>query len=124
MTLVDTSVWVDFFRGGDQHLASLLTEPGMVCHPMIIGELACGNLPNRAFALRRLRNLQQAQVIDDDALLNFIDRHNLYGRGVGYVDTHLPASSLLGNTRWLWTRDKRLNKAAAELGVAYVPPVQ
>ena len=101
MTLVDTSVWIDFIRDGDQHLASLLTGRGMVCHPMIIGELACGNLPKRAFALRRLRNLQQAQVIDDNVLLNFIEQHNLYGRGVGYVDTHPLASSLLGNTRWL-----------------------
>lgn len=124
MILVDTSVWIDFYRGGDQHLASLLTGPSLVCHPMIIGELASGNLPNRAFTLRRLRNLQQAQVIDDNVLLNFIEQHNLYGRGVGYVDTHLLASSLLGNTRWLWTRDNRLNKIAAELGASYLPPIQ
>ena len=96
----------------------------MLCHPMIVGELACGNLPERAFALRRLRNLQQAQLVDDDTLLTFIEQHKLHGRGIGYVDTHLLASAKLGNARWLWTRDKRLNAAAADLGVAYPAPDQ
>ena len=89
---------------------------------MIVGELACGNLPERAFALRRLKNLQQTQVVDETNLLSFIERKKLFGRGIGYVDTHLLASVSLGNARWLWTRDKRLHAAAEGLGVAYDAP--
>ncbi len=43
MILVDTSVWVSHFREGNAGLATLLTNGEVVCHPFIIGELACGN---------------------------------------------------------------------------------
>ena len=122
MILVDTSIWIDFFRGTDKQLIGFLSSPGMLCHPMIVAELACGNLPDRAFALRRLKNLQQTQVVDETNLLNFVERKKLFDRGIGYVDTHLLASVSLGNARWLWTRDKRLYAAAADLGVAYAAP--
>ena len=59
--LVDTSVWVDFLRSGDPNLASLLKNtPGqnrVVIHPMIIGELACGNLKNRESLLKLWNSL-------------------------------------------------------------------
>ncbi len=121
MILVDTSIWIDFFRGNDQELVTLLQSSSMLCHPMIVGELACGTLPNRSFGLRRLRNLRQAQLVDDSTLLAFIEQHKLYGRGIGYVDNHLLASAMLGDARWLWTRNKRLNAAADDLGVSYQP---
>ena len=121
MILVDTSIWIDFFRGNDQELVTLLKSSSMLCHPMIVGELACGTLPNRSFGLRRLRNLRQAQLVDDSTLLAFIEQHKLYGRGIGYVDNHLLASAMLGDARWLWTRNKRLNAAADDLGVSYQP---
>jgi len=38
--LVDTSVWMDFLRSGEQVLKSLLNSNRVVMHPMIIGELA------------------------------------------------------------------------------------
>ena len=44
MVLVDTSVWVSHLRQGDAHLKALLIDAQVVCHPFIIGELACGNL--------------------------------------------------------------------------------
>jgi predicted nucleic acid-binding protein len=120
--LVDTSIWIDFFRGQCRELVEFLQSPGMLCHPMIVGELACGTLPNRAFALRRLKNLKQSEVVDDETLLVFIEQHNLYGRGIGYVDNHLLASAMLGDARWLWTRDRRLHAAAKDMGVAFQPP--
>jgi predicted nucleic acid-binding protein len=120
--LVDTSIWIDFFSGQSRELVEFLQSPGMLCHPMIVGELACGMLPDRAFALRRLKNLKQSEVIDDETLLMFIEQHNLYGRGIGYVDTHLLASAMLGDSRWLWTRDRRLHAAAEDMGVAFQLP--
>ena len=47
MILVDTSVWIDHLRSGDPVLAELLEQSRVVMHPMVLGELACGNLQNR-----------------------------------------------------------------------------
>ena len=40
------------------------------------------------------------------------------GRGLGYVDIHLLASSIIGNVV-LWTADRRLREAATEIGLSY-----
>jgi predicted nucleic acid-binding protein len=40
------------------------------------------------------------------------------GKGLGYIDIHLLASAVLTNVP-LWTFDKRLNKAAAVLGIKF-----
>ena len=47
-----------------------------------------------------------------------IDRHELIGWGIGYVDVHLLASSRL-NGALLWKRDKRVRAVAAELRLAH-----
>ena len=47
MVLVDTSVWVRHLREGDPDLEQLLNDGEVMCHPFIVGELACGNLKNR-----------------------------------------------------------------------------
>ena len=39
-------------------------------------------------------------------------------RGIGWVDTHLLASTLIAGAR-LWTADARLAEIAAETGVAF-----
>jgi predicted nucleic acid-binding protein len=51
MTLVDTSVWVDHFRRGNPALEALLLDGEVLCHPFVIGELACGNLKRRSETL-------------------------------------------------------------------------
>ena len=47
MVLVDTSVWIDHLRVGDRKLVRLLEDGEVGVHPLVIGELACGNLRNR-----------------------------------------------------------------------------
>jgi hypothetical protein len=49
-----------------------------------------------------------ATVADSDEVLDYIERHRLYGKGVGYVDVHLLAAVALTERAKLWTRDKRL----------------
>lgn len=51
MTLVDTSVWIEHFRAGNPELADLLMEGSVLMHPFVVGELACGNLPDRVRTL-------------------------------------------------------------------------
>jgi hypothetical protein len=120
--LVDTSVWVDHLRAGDQALAGLLEAGKVLAHPFVIGELALGNLPRRDQSLRWLRDLPQANVATDREVLYFIDRHRLFGLGIGYVDAHLLASVSLTAGADLWTRDRRLGRAAGRLGLAITPP--
>ncbi len=119
MILVDTSVWVDHLRAGDETLVALLSSGRVVMHPFVLGELACGNLRHRAEVLALLKDLPQATVARDEEVLFFIERQALMGRGIGYVDAHLLAAVALDGTSRLWTRDKRLHAVAEKLGMAY-----
>ena len=47
MTLVDSSVWINHFRGPSTRLAALLESEEVCVHPFVLGEIACGNLKNR-----------------------------------------------------------------------------
>jgi predicted nucleic acid-binding protein len=118
MVLVDTSVWVDHLRSGNPRLASLLDRGEVVCHPSVIGELACGNLPNREEILSLLKDLPQAQVAGHDEIMRFIEFDRPMGIGLGYIDVHLLASARL-TLASLWTLDLPLRKAAAKLEVLF-----
>ncbi|MDP1549800.1 MAG: type II toxin-antitoxin system VapC family toxin [Nitrosomonas sp.] len=118
MILADTSVWINHLRHNDPHLVHLLTENNVLGHPFVRGELALGNLRQRKEILTALDNLPQAPVAFTDEVNYFIERHSLFGLGIGLIDAHLLASTQLsGNTR-LWTQDKRLLAAAHRLNLA------
>ncbi|MGH7735686.1 MAG: type II toxin-antitoxin system VapC family toxin, partial [Gemmatimonadales bacterium] len=51
MILVDTSVWVDHLRVGDEALARRLEAGEVLTHPFVIGEIALGDLRQRAIVL-------------------------------------------------------------------------
>ena len=118
MVLVDTAIWVSHLKEGDAGLKSLLEDGEVLCHPFIIGELACGNLKNRAEILSLLEALPQAKSVGHDEVMEFIEIHNLAGTGLGYVDVHLLASALLSRSP-LWTTDRSLSAAAEKLGIGY-----
>lgn len=116
MILVDTSVWVSYFRKGNTKFRELLYDNQIVIHPFIIGELSLGNLKQRDDTLNLLHDLQQSVKATDKEVLSFIARHRLNGCDIGYVDAHLLASARLTNVM-LWTEDKSLSKIAAELNL-------
>lgn len=118
MILVDTSVWVDFLREGDDTLKSLLTRNRVCTHPMIIGELACGNLQNRAKLLAYWRNLAVSVEASHEECMLLLESQHLMGLGIGFIDLHLLASARLTPDTRLWTRDKRLARIAESLHVA------
>jgi len=122
LILVDTSVWVDHLRRGDERLAGLLERGTVLMHPFVVGEIACGSLADRQTLLELLQDLPAAVVGEHSEVLAFIERHALHGRGIGYVDVHLLASVALTDGARLWTRDKRLRLAAEELECAYFRP--
>ena len=121
MVLVDTSVWIDHLRKGDAALTAALEAGQVLMHPFVLGELACGNLNNRAGLLALLRDLPSAPVATDTEALGFLDRHALMGRGIGYLDVHLLASATLASPARMWTRDKRLATVAGHLNLTYQP---
>ena len=52
MILVDTSVWVDHLSAVSARLAGLLKPGAALGHPSVLGELALGNIGNRAEVVR------------------------------------------------------------------------
>jgi len=118
MILVDTSVWINHLRDNDEHLKQLLLKGSVMCHSHVIGELACGNIKNRNEILSFLNALPIAPLIEFNEFLYFVEKHQLNGIGIGFVDIHLLASSKLAQSK-LWTEDKRLIAAASKLGINY-----
>ena len=118
MILADTSIWVDHLSRGDDRLAALLDARDILIHPHVIGEIALGNLRDRAGIMLRLGRLPCAARVQDEEVPAFIERHALFGSGIGLVDAHLLASTLLTPEARLWTRDRRLREAAERLGIA------
>jgi predicted nucleic acid-binding protein len=114
VVLIDTSVWISHFREGQPVLIDLLSEGLVVMHPFVSGELACGNLKNRAVILSDLAALPAAKRASEREVMSLIEERRLWGRGLGWVDVHLLAAALISNCR-LWTLDKKLGSAATEL---------
>jgi predicted nucleic acid-binding protein len=116
--LVDTSVWIEHFRTDSPALRELLEEDVVLCHPLVIGELACGNMKHRSDILGFLAALPSTPTIEYDELLVFIETHKLFGLGLGWIDVHLLASTLLHQAT-LWTLDHPLRQAARRLHCSF-----
>ena len=114
MLLADTSVWVDHFRNGNSTLADQLQDGQVWMHPFILGELSCGNLPQRKSTLEDLASLPAVTSASDEEVLEMIESHRLFGRGLGWIDAHLLAAARLSHCRF-WTLDRRLADVAREL---------
>ena len=120
LVLADTSVWVAHFRGASQVLQSLLAADQVICHPLVVLELACGTPPApRARTLGDLGQLRQAVTATNDEVLALIEKEQLHDSGCGAVDMALLASVLLTPDSLLWTIDKNLNALAVRMGIAF-----
>lgn len=120
VVLADTSVWIAHFRRADPTLQSLLAADRLLCHPLIVIELACGTPPApRERTLGDLRNLAQAVVATSDETLALIETEQLQDSGCGAVDVALLASVLLTPEALLWTKDRKLETLAKRLGVPF-----
>ena len=118
MVLVDTSVWVSHLRDGNTELANLLNNGSVLCHPLIVGELACGNLKDRSVILSFLQLLPMSIEAEHEEVLSFIENNRLMGKGIGYVDAQLVASAVLTSVP-IWTLDKKLAQVADGLHIKY-----
>jgi predicted nucleic acid-binding protein len=119
--LVDSSVWVGHFKQRNDHLVALLEAGGVVCHPYIVGEVACGTPPARKTVIGLLLELESIPVATQEELLAMMDARHLYGRGCGFVDMSLLASVLLSEKTLIWTMDKRFELLAIASNCVYRP---
>ncbi len=100
-------------------MVGLLDEGRVLSHPFVAGELSCGNLKKREEILQLLTSLATVSVVEHDEALGLIRDERLYGRGLGWIDVHLLASSRLTPCS-LWTLDKALKTTAEQLNVATI----
>ena len=119
MILVDTSVWVDHLFTQDAVLQNLLLQEKVLTHPFVVGEVSLGNMKYRTRVMQNFFNLPSAVIANHEEVLSLIEGKSLFGTGIGYVDTHLLASTRLTENTLLWTRDKRLHAQAERLGLAW-----
>ena len=117
MILADTSIWIDYFRSGNEEMRKQLEIGSIVIHPFLIGELALGSLGERTKTLAFLDGLPRVQVARLEEVRQLIEARALYGQGIGLTDAHLIASSLITPSTRLWTKDKALRRVAEALGV-------
>jgi predicted nucleic acid-binding protein len=122
LILVDTSVWIDHLRTGEPELVARLQSGDVLAHPWVTGELALGHLARRSEILGLLDQLPQARAATHHEVLTLIDNRRLFGLGIGYVDAHLLAATMLTAGARLWTRDRRLAAVANQLALAVGVP--
>ncbi len=121
MILVDTSVWIDNLRAPNRELQERVEAREVLCHAMVVGELACGHLPERDRFIDQLNGFPSLKTLSADDLLALIERHAWMGRGIGYVDANLLGAVLADGNATLWTTDRKLLRLAEELGIAHTP---
>ena len=119
MILADTSIWVDHLRSGDARLAELLHAGRIVGHALVVAEIALGSLRDRAGVLSLLDGLPSLPAAREDEVRMLIEQRRLFGRGIGFVDGSLLASCLLVPGTLIWTRDRKLDAVASDLGVSF-----
>ena len=118
MVLVDTSVWIDHFRRGNNQLVKLLNRGDVFCHEMIIGEIACGTFKNRSEILSRLKLLPHSMHVRHEEILLFIEQNQIIGHGLGYIDVTLLVSSILTSIP-IWSLDKKMSQFSKSLRINY-----
>jgi len=120
LVLADTSVWVAHFRKPNRVLQTLLSADQVLCHPMVLIEIACGTPPApRERTLTDLRQLRSAVVASTDETLALIEREQLQDSRCGAIDLLLLGSVLLTSDAVLWTLDKDLQDLAARFDILF-----
>ena len=122
MVIVNTSVWVHHFRHGSKSLLNLLGNDQVLCHPLILLEIACGSPPAPRYkTLAYIGKLQKAKTATMPEIMNLIESNRLYDSGCGAIDISLLASTLITPEAEIWTQDKKLETLAKKLGVSFKP---
>lgn len=114
--LIDTGVWLRFFRGERKGLVARpwIASGEAIVHPFVFGELLLGGLSAENDNL--MHSLAWCDVAPPHEICEFIRRGGLAGKGVGWVDAALLAMAQDARAP-LATYDSRLARCARELGI-------
>jgi predicted nucleic acid-binding protein len=115
MILVDTSVWIEFFRGNEPYftkLKELIESSDVLAHEVVFGELlqGCKNKAELNFILEYWESLSTIDSNGSFILagkLSFEDKH--LDKGIGIIDSILINETRQKNLR-IWTLDKKILK--------------
>ena len=121
MVLVDTSVWIRFLSGKEPYaneLDNLLAGDEVLGHDFVHGELLVGDRGGRTKLLSAYQTMHRAPLVSHAEVIELVKSRKLHGQGIGWVDAHLVASSLVERAT-LWTADERLAAVANDMGVGY-----
>lgn len=117
MILADTSIWIDYLRGRNATMRSLIQNGRIVMHPFVVAEIALGSLQDRHKTLALMEMLMPVQVAQLNEVRRMIEAQSLYSKGIGLTDAHLVASCLITPQTQLWTRDTALGRVALSMGI-------
>ena len=114
--VLDTSIWLEYFHRGNREVARLLDRGQVQTHPLVVGELACGSFEGLREKFALLGKLPSVLIVEHVEAIALLERHDLAGRGIGWIDLHLLASARLSGSP-IWTRDRHLAAAARKVNV-------
>ena len=104
--------------------AALVTdERAMVLHeglPAIVQRAAARRLA-RLGGSDGMSTLPSEPMATRQEVLAFVERHVLFGRGIGWVDAHLLVSTVLAGGTTLWRRDRKSGRVAGYPGLGALP---
>ncbi|MCW7490903.1 PIN domain-containing protein [Leptospira meyeri] len=115
MILVDTSVWIEFFRGKEPYfskLVGLIEASDIIAHEVVFGELlqGCKSRTEVTFVLdywESLSNILSNGTFIQAGKLSFENKH--LENGIGIIDSILISETKQRNLK-LWTLDKKILK--------------
>ncbi len=119
--LADTNIWSKYFRYGNSTLSSLIEYDFLSIHPLVIGELAVGNLPKRDQLIEDLHTFPTVKPASYEETHFLLREHQLWGKGIQWNDLLILASVIASPDTLLWTNDKRLAEIAQQFSVNYSP---
>lgn len=121
MVLVDTSVWIRALAGKQpfrSRLDRLLADELVIGHELVWGELLIGDAGGRGRMLSLYEQFSFAATVPHREVVSLVAARRLFGRGLGWIDAHLLASSLVSGVR-LYTVEASLATVANELGISH-----
>ncbi len=121
MIIIDTSIWIDFFRQSNlqqnEVLYSLIDEGQVIGLSVIFGELLQGvkNEGEEKLVLEiwdAIPKIDESRLLIDAGILS--SRERLITKGIGLIDSCILAAAKRNHLK-IWTLDKKLAKESERL---------
>lgn len=118
MIIIDTSVWISFFKGENKALEvkNHIIENNVILHPFILGELLLGGVSSKTESL--ILSLPTSRVFEYETIFEFIKKYKIQKSGLGWVDVNIIASAMGENYKIL-TFDKKLSELCRKFHCSY-----